>query len=63
MYVEPVGTPGDVPTPKGAVPTGARVMIGVGTLCIAGVAGIIWWTVVGPVVVIAIITHRVYKIS
>jgi hypothetical protein len=41
----------------------ARIMIVVGTLGIAGVAGMMWWTVVGPVIAIAIIAYWVDKIG
>lgn len=41
----------------------ARIMIVVGTLGIAGVAAMMWWTLIGPLVAIAIIAYWVRKIG
>ena len=38
-------------------------MIVVGTLGIAGFAGILFWTIVGPIIAIAIIAYWVHKID
>ena len=38
-------------------------MIIVGTLGIAGVAGLMYWTIFGPVIAIGIVAYWVYKIS
>ena len=40
----------------------ARVMIVAGTLGIAGLAGFMYWTVVGPVIALAIVAYWVYKV-
>ena len=40
----------------------ARAMIVVGTLGIAGLAGFMYWTFVGPVIALAIVAYWVYKI-
>ena len=40
----------------------ARVMIVVGTLGIAGFAGILFWTIIGPIIAVAIVTYWVRKI-
>ena len=40
----------------------ARLMIVVGTLGMAGVAGYMYWTIIGPVIAFAIVAYWVYKI-
>ena len=40
----------------------ARVMIIVGTLGIAGVAGLIYWSIIGPVIAVGIVAYWVHKI-
>jgi uncharacterized membrane protein YhaH (DUF805 family) len=41
----------------------ARTMIVAGTLGIAGVAGMMWWTILGPIIAIAIVGYWVEKIG
>ena len=41
----------------------ARVMIVVGTLGIAGAAGTMFWTIIGPMIAVGIVAYWVHKIS
>ena len=41
----------------------ARVMIVAGTIGIAGLAAVMWWTIIGPIIAIAIVAYWAYKIG
>ena len=48
---------------EGSNTNGARSMIVAGTLCMAGLAGWMYWTIIGPVIAVSVVAYWAYKIG